>query len=622
MSEDKSSRDSSGVTLATLLRDISQRRRLRTGRGASPAFIRAVLTSMPATTVVLADDGTIRVSNRVWTSFRAVDDAVPDHALAEDAGSAAAATNYFAVCDAAANAGDVDAAHVVAGLRAVTDGRTDRFSYDYPCRVEDGERWFQLECAPLQDHAGVVITHTEITRWVRSDAQVVRAARCDHLTGLASRIAVLEELRQQLSKADARQSVAVVYLGIDGFKDVNDSLGLDIGDAVLREVAARLAQSVDGEQVVGRIGGDEFVIVMPGCDTDEASTTAEQVRQDLRSSLAVAGLNLPLSACVGISAGSAAQTSAEGLLRDGHVALYAAKADGRDRCRVFQPRLRAVARERLHLIAGLGEAIPRQELVLYYQPIFSVRTAAVTAVEALIRWQHPTRGLLLPKSFMRLVVETGLVVPLGRWALAEAAHQTARWQSQGIDIATSVNVGAAHLSVGTLEPDVRGALESAELRPDRLALELTETDLVENFDRATENLQGVRELGVLVAIDDFGSGYSSLGQLTQMPADGLKLDRSLVMQLTAASTDKVRVAETLFDAVTSICGYLGMWTVAEGVETAEQRRAVVAAGCSHVQGYFLAKPMQADDVAPFVRRRSADVGVPYPRTGATRHLGA
>jgi len=574
--------------LAVFFRAVDDDRRLRKQQEAHTQLTRAILDSLPAHTAVLTMDGTITTTNEPWDVFGAR--AGGDPALWT------AGINYLEVCRRAADAGDLDAAAVLVGLHEVASGARESFSTDYECSSPDAERWFTLQAVPLVGLDGMIISHTDITARVLSQRRLTHQAHHDDLTGLPNRPRLLQVLGEAMANRDGAKDVAVLFVDLDGFKNVNDSLGHDVGDALLRDVAARFSAVVRGADIVARLGGDEFVVVAHDCDADAATQLADRLRHTLSEPFGIAGMHLPMSASIGIALGSNGSARPKDLLRDGDVAMYAAKDRGRDRSHVFSTDLGEAAHDRLALAADLRMAVRRGELFLHYQPIVTLVGGAVSEVEALMRWNHPERGLLAPGAYIGLAEETGMIVPISRWLLAQTLRQVAAWSRDGFEVAVSVNIAAQHLSVGTLLDDVTEALDVAGVRPQQLIVELTESDVARDLHGAAAQLVALRVLGVRIAIDDFGSGYSSLGQLATLPVDVIKIDRSLVKYLGTDTSATAGTARTIIAAVTSIAATLGMTTVAEGIETTEQHAAVVELGCTHAQGFLFARPMPADDL--------------------------
>jgi len=453
---------------------------------------------------------------------------------------------------------------------------------------------------PDANGAAVVIRKgEEITEGVEQPGLQSWQIRHDELTGLPNRTEMLALIGRALAEAPAGGlGTAVLYLDIDGFKTVNDSLGHEVGDALLREVAGRLVENVRPGDAVGRLGGDQFVVLARGCDSAEAAALAFRLQTTFALPFPGEGLSVPLTASIGVAVGAAGECDPHGLLGDAGSAMYAAKAAGRERVHLFSPALREAARWRLEVATRLRHGAVDQ-LVVHYQPVVRLDTGVVEGVEALIRWQHPERGLLMPDTFLAVAEETGQLIPITRWLLRETTRRAAQWRGLGLPLRVAVNISARHFSTETLVRDVRVALRESGLPPDQLLLELTETSVAEDPTRAEDQLAVLRGLGVTVAIDDFGTGWSSLAQLLALPIGTLKIDRSLV---TASERAATADSGAVLSAIVALTRTLGISSVAEGVETAEHLRLVREAGCDLAQGWLLAQPMPADQLLAWVQR--------------------
>ncbi|HEY4625017.1 MAG TPA: EAL domain-containing protein, partial [Blastococcus sp.] len=399
-------------------------------------------------------------------------------------------------------------------------------------------------------------------------------------------------------------SAALLVLDLDGFKTVNDSLGHQLGDRLLRQVGERLTKQLRPGDAVGRLGADQFVVLARECDQAEAATLAFRLQTTFAHPFTASGISVPLSASIGVAVSRPDVRDPHQLLSDADAAMFAAKGSGRDRVHLFSPGLREAARWRLEVATRLrGEAI--DQLVVHYQPVVRLDTGEVEGVEALVRWQHPERGLLPPDTFLSVAEETGQVIPITRWLLNETTRKAAEWAAQGLPLRMSVNVSARHFSAETLVRDVRLALRDSRLPADQLILELTETSVAEDPTRAEDQLTVLRSFGVRVAIDDFGTGWSSLAQLFSLPISTLKIDRSL---LNAA--ERVAAADTgaVLGAIVDLTRTLGISSVAEGIETPEHLRMVREAGCDLAQGWLLGRPMPAEEIPGWVRAVQAAGG--------------
>ncbi len=429
-------------------------------------------------------------------------------------------------------------------------------------------------------------------------------AQHDALTGLCNRALVLDRARQMLARTARRPGVVAgaLFIDIDGFKHVNDNLGHAAGDQLLVIVGDRLQSAVREQDTVGRLGGDEFVVLVES-STDEATLDllADRLTESLREPVELDdGRKIfSVTASVGVAVGQ--YGSPDDLLRDADLALYAAKAAGKDRYVLFEASMYAGVEGRHELEGDLSAVVGNGELFLLYQPIFELSNRKLVGVEALVRWQHPQRGVIPPCDFIPLAEESGLIVPIGHWVLDEACRQAAIWAAEGAAIGVSVNVSAHQLARKGFADDVRRALQESGIEPSSLTLEITETTLMRNVSAAREQLQVIRALGVRIAIDDFGTGYASLSQLQRVPVDILKIDRSFV----AALKDGGQSRE-LLEAILGVGRALSLTVVAEGVEEQAQITALQEMGCQRAQGFLMARPSGAEVVKSFRDAHAAD----------------
>jgi diguanylate cyclase (GGDEF)-like protein len=474
---------------------------------------------------------------------------------------------------------------------------------DYSLEHPAGTHWYHLQASRLGQVGQVVVTHTDVTARVQAERASAWQARHDHLTALPNRAALHEFIDAELRRPD-RPPITLLFLDVDGFKDVNDSLGHEVGDDLLRQLAARLAGRTRSEDTVGRLGGDEFVVLCRDCDTAGAEVIAQRFQSIFDEPFDLGGHPARLTASIGVATargGDTSGTRSTDLVRDADLAMYAAKRAGRSRIRVFSPDLRDAVQQKVLVAGELRDAIETEQLVLHYQPILHLPTGRVDGVEALVRWQHPERGLLPPGDFIAVAEEYELISPLTRWVLGAATRQAAEWARLGLPLTLAVNVSAASLATGTLVDDVAAALAASGLPPDRLIVELTETTVAEDPERAAAQFATLRISGVEVAIDDFGSGFSSLGQLVNIPAGVLKIDRSLV----AGAADRGSLSAAAIAAVVALAQACGMRALAEGVETVEQLALTSTLGCTFAQGYYIARPMPAAELQSWLQERAA-----------------
>jgi diguanylate cyclase (GGDEF)-like protein/PAS domain S-box-containing protein len=444
---------------------------------------------------------------------------------------------------------------------------------------------------------GVVLNARDISERVRLEDELTRQAFHDGLTGLPNRALFRDRLDQALARSTRSKEVLVVLLlDLDGFKQVNDTLGHDAGDQLLREVAERFGEVVRPSDTLARLGGDEFALLLDGANEAQAVAVARRLLESLSAPMRVAGRDLAIAASVGIVAHPGGLGDSEALIRDADVAMYAAKEAGRGRYQVFHYDMARESGELLALEHELRLGLKQGELSVHYQPEIALDSTAVVGVEALLRWHSPTRGNVPPARFIPIAETTGLIFELGEFVLREACNRTAQWRRDGVlpeDFVTWINVSGKQLSAGGVSTLVRRELEAAALPPSCLGLEVTETAIVEGApgDRARLELQELHDLGVRIAIDDFGTGFSSLGQLRYFPVDMLKVDQSFVQGVEHDAKDAAITANLV-----SLAHALGVLAIAEGIESTGQLSSVRAAGCDLGQGFLFAHPVPADDI--------------------------
>jgi diguanylate cyclase (GGDEF)-like protein len=424
-------------------------------------------------------------------------------------------------------------------------------------------------------------------------ARLAHQAYHDVLTGLANRARFTNLAAQALNRPERTDGVAVVLIDLDGFKGVNDRLGHAAGDELLKATAERLLRGVREGDTAARLGGDEFVLLLPAViDRDEALLVARRVLSELSAPLMLAGAVLPIRCSAGVAVRTAPGGQLDQLLREADIALYQAKGEGRNTVRCYDPADPDAATDRVALTADLRLALGRNEFEVYYQPIVDLATGLTVGAEALVRWRHPTRGVLAPGAFLDLAESLGLVAELGAWVLHDACRQAALWQVDRPGLELSVNVSASQLGEVDLVEQVRGVLVATGLEPAVLTLELTEAVLLTDVSGAARVLTALKGLGVRIALDDFGTGYSSLSHLKRLPVDTLKIDKSFVDPIGDDSPDSEN-GERVAQAVLQIARTFGLNVVAEGIEDASQADRLRELECPQAQGYFFDRPLAA-----------------------------
>ena len=411
----------------------------------------------------------------------------------------------------------------------------------------------------------------------------------DGLTGLPNRALIMDRVEQALARARRHDGpVAVMFLDLDGFKDVNDSSGHDAGDQLLRAVGDRLTGVLRDSDTVGRLGGDEFVVVAEGDSLNAGpEVIAERIHDVLAAPFHVGAdheITVHSAASIGIAIGM--RTSAGALVRDADIALYEAKRAGKGGFVVFAPAMQAAVQRRIDLDADLRQAVGSDQFFLAYQPTFDLTSNTVTGVEALVRWRHPTRGVLMPGDFIPIAEETGLIIPIGRWVLRQACRQAAEWHHAGHPLGVSVNVSGRQLDDDAFLAVVQAALDESGIEPGLLTLEITETMLMRDATASARRLAALKDIGVRIAIDDFGTGYSSMAYLQQFPVDALKIDRSFISGV-AQNAESAALIHTMVQLGKA----LGLETLAEGIEEPQQLQGLLHEQCDSGQGYLLARPL-------------------------------
>jgi diguanylate cyclase (GGDEF)-like protein len=472
---------------------------------------------------------------------------------------------------------------------------------DITVRAAGAETSWSLSGTPIFDEHGRFFGFrgigTDLSERMRTEEEINRLAKYDSLTGLPNRALMRRTLEEALHNAALPGECALFLIDLDRFKNVNDTLGHPIGDALLKQVGHRLQNAIGADGQIGRLGGDEFEAVLLGHDQSSLALLAERLIQQVSMPYMIEGHNISIGASVGIAVVQGGE-SGDALVRNADLALYSAKAAGRGTSCFFAPEMHSEARDRQLLENDLRKAIGRGELELYFQPVVNAQTEELSGFEALVRWNHPARGTISPSTFVPLAEECGLILPIGEWVLRQACAEAARWPE---NVRVAVNLSPIQFTDPSLPGTIVSALASAELPPRQLELEITEGVFLVESESTDDMFATLKSIGVRLALDDFGTGYSSLGYLKKTPFDKIKIDQSFVRG--AARKDSRNAA--IIRAIVTLAESLGMDTTAEGAETHDELTLIRGLGCSHIQGFIFGRPMPADEAAELARRNRA-----------------
>lgn len=567
-------------------------------------FAGAALDALPVHVAVLDLEGNILAFNKAWSEF-AFGNASPGT-------NAYHGWNYLEVCDNAIGHCSDEAAMAASGIRKIIARDCELFTLEYPCHTPTDQSWFYMRAAAFEDHdrRHIVVSHENITERKLAELAVQRAAETDLLTGLANRTVMLSRIAAAAERyaADPEDLFAVYFLDFDRFKLINDSLGHDAGDDLLKQIASRLTQAQqpsalghvasDTEVAVARFGGDEFVVLVEHfTDSSQVEAVGDYLMTTLSVAYEIGNQDVVSTASIGIATPDTGGSRAEELIRNADIAMYAAKDGGKARYVRFDKSMHDQVANRLALESDLHKCLDRDELFLVYQPIIALESGAVVAFEALVRWQHPRIGLIPPIDFISIAEESGTIVPIGYWIMQTACRQLRAWQHlfKNDKLRMNVNLSRRQLLQNDLPEEMARLTADMKLPRGTVVCEVTENAIQLDFNSARKSLESLREAGFLVVADDFGTGHSSLGNLHNLPLDSLKIDRSLINDL----SDR-RDYAAVIHAVITLARNLNMSVTAEGVENAAQLAALQALDCDQAQGYFFSKPMPVNDATAFL----------------------
>ncbi|HWP47856.1 MAG TPA: EAL domain-containing protein [Candidatus Limnocylindrales bacterium] len=554
-----------------------------------------ILNSLTSLIAVLDKEGNIIAVNKTWEHFAFKNgNNFPS--------CAGVGINYLKVCRQAAEAGIEGARKALVGTQAVLNGSQTQFTLEYSFHSSGKELWFLMRVTRLAGkHGGVVVTHTDITERKQAEETIRYLAYHDALTNLPNRTLFNDRIALAMAQAHRNQhKLAVMFLDLDRFKIINDTLGHSIGDKLLQDVARRLTACLREGDTVARLGGDEFLVLLPKVDqVEDVAKMAERILEIFKTPFRLDNHELFISSSIGITLYPGDGDNVQTLLKNADTALNRAKAQGRNIYQFYTSTMNARAFERVILESGLRRALEQEEFIVYYQPQISLHTGQIVGMEVLLRWQHPDLGLIPPMKFIPLAEDTGLIVQLGEWVLRTACAQNKAWQQAGFPpLCVSVNLSSRLFKQQNLIQLIDRILKETQLDPHYLDLELTEGTAMENAEVAIITLRELKKMGVRLSMDDFGTGYSSLSYLKRFPIDRLKIDRSFVLNITVNPDDAV-----IAMLIINMAHNLNLKVIAEGVETEEQLSFLRLHHCDEIQGFIFSQPVPAEVFTRFLEEK-------------------
>ncbi|MBS1797505.1 MAG: EAL domain-containing protein [Acidobacteria bacterium] len=501
---------------------------------------------------------------------------------------------------------------VVAELEAHLEGRIEHFENEHRILHRDGEyRWVLIRGQAVRDETGRAVriagSLTDITKRKRAEEKLAYDAIHDNLTGLPNRKNLMLRLERSIERKryQPNYNFAVLFIDLDRFKTVNDTLGHYAGDELLQSITEKLCGVVRPNDMVARLGGDEFIVLIDNVkNIEQVTSIAERILGELQKPVHISGQDIYSSASIGIVLNSTEHNTPDEIVRDADLAMYRAKVKGKARYEIFDIQMHSGAISALQLEIDLRRAIKNKEFLLYYQPIVALGTENIAGFEVLIRWNHPTRGVVPPNDFIPLAEETGLILPIGSWVMRESCRQMSDWQKEypsAENLLISINLSARQLEQPDLISQIVEILDETGLSPRCMKLEITESVVMNNAEQSVKTIDELRKMGIRVSIDDFGTGYSSLSYLHRFPIDTLKIDRSFVMRI-GEGGESSEIVQTIINLASN----LGMEVVAEGVETAEQLNFLRGINCGFGQGYYYSRPIDHLSATEMIEKLKKD----------------
>ncbi|MFK5892191.1 MAG: EAL domain-containing protein [Pseudomonadota bacterium] len=495
------------------------------------------------------------------------------------------------------------------------DVKEESYGHEFMLLINQKERWFELSIAKKQPINQKQSDQTETSRFIvlsrdisqrkQDEQEIFHLAHTDKLTGLANRFSLEIRLEQAFFSAQRdKVKLAVMFIDMDQFKDINDTLGHHIGDSFLKKIALRLQNCIRSSDIIGRLGGDEFIVVLTDIKSNfETNSIAEKILTMLSLPYQIEENQIHSSCSIGISFFPDDGNNVEQLMKCADTAMYHAKSEGRNNFQFFSSLMTKENENRIKLVADIRYAIEQEQFQLYYQPQICTSSQTVCGVEALIRWNHPEKGLISPVYFIPVAEESGLIMPIGNWVIEEAFRQKSLWETQGLtNVKMSLNLSAHQLHSSGLVTFIKDLLEKYKLNGSHIEMEITESVAMDNPQKAIKILNAIRALDISLAIDDFGTGYSSLAYLKRLPIQTLKIDREFIRDIETDSNDAAISSATI-----ALAHSLGLKVVAEGVETAHQKQFLIEKGCDVLQGYYYGKPMPNEDFVHFFKKSSLNL---------------